>query len=172
MTNTVNLGRTQVSDYDVFWNNYALGAVDKVTPDLKPVTKPIKVGTLGDVMVGERFIGLEGKITVEVREIDKAAAQQLLAWNAGSATASVPFQPPSYHEDLYDFAQQLTIHPTFMGTNTTLDQIFTKAVPILLEGLGERDGVGDDKMKVEFRIYPDRAQLLASPPAVKYATVG
>src|SRR5712691_3929174 len=101
--------RANVSDYDCTWGAYFLGLVDKVTPDLKLKTKEVKFGTLGDIKIGERVLGLEGMIKVEGREIDRVLVNGIIAWSAtagnaspGTATTALQLTPPLYHKDLYD----------------------------------------------------------------------
>ena len=173
-----DITRTQVSDYDVTWGSYSLGFVDKVAPALELVTKEIKVGTLGDIKIGERIIGLKGSVKVEAREIDVATINGLMAWNAtagtatpGSATASVSLVPKLFHKDLYDYAKPLLLHPTHMGSNTAQDLTLMQAVPHM-SYLGERDGVKDNVVSIEFTFYPNRADLLTTPPVVNYGYIG
>lgn len=175
----LDLTRTQVSDYDVTWGAYIFGSVDKVTPALKILTKPIKVGTLGDIKLGDRIIGLDGTIKVECREADVVALKALTAWSATAGTASpgtvgvnLPLIPATFHDDLYNYAQALILHPTHLpATNTASDLKLLKAVPHI-SGLGERDGVKDNVMMVEFEFYPDRAGFSTSPPTVNYGQIG
>lgn len=173
-----DLNRLQVSDYDVTWGSYNVGFVDKVTPKLALKLKEIKVGTLGDIVIGKRIIGLEGTIEVECREIDVVAINGLMPWSGGAGNASpstsgasVPLVPAIYHKDLYDYALPLKLHPTHMGTNTTQDLNLLKAVPHM-SYLGDRDGVGDNKVMLEFEFFPDRTALTGTPPTPSYGTIG
>ena len=166
----MDLTRTKLGDWNVTWNSVALGSVDKVTPDLKLITKPIKVGTLGDIVVGERIIGLDGTVKVELREIDNTQLAALTPWQVSGQ--AIPMIPTGYHVDLYSYAQLLTLHPTW-ATDTKTDLNFTKAVPRIINP-GEKDGVKDDIIIVEFSFYPDRGSsgLAATPPVVTYGTIG
>ena len=156
-----DLSRTKVSDYDVKWGSYSLGFVDKVSPDLKLVTKVIKVGTLGDIMIGERIIGLQGGVKVEVRELDAGTLNALMPWSAtagsatpGTSSTSIALVPAAFHTDLYDYAKQLTLHPTHLpASDVSQDMVLLKAVGHM-SYLGERDGVKDNAMLIEFSFFP------------------
>jgi hypothetical protein len=174
----VDFSRLQVSDYDVTWGSYALGSVDKVTPKLTLKLKEIKVGTLGDVVIGKRIIGLEGTVEVECREIDIVAIKGLMPWSAAAGNASpgtsvvqIPLVPALFHKDLYDYALALKLHPTHMGADVSTDMNLLKAVPHM-SYLGERDGVGDNKVLLEFEFFPDRGSLSGTPPTLSYGTIG
>lgn len=173
--------RFKVSNYDVLWGSYPIGGVDKVTPDLKLVTKIIKIGTLGDVPIGERSIGLDGTIKVEAREVDLVQLKGVIPWSpaAGSATpgtaaVSIPLISGVFHQDLYDLAKMLVVHPTHMLADTSQDLTLLKATPIIVYH-GERNGVADDMDLIEFRVYPLRTgsnSLASSPPMLNYGYIG
>jgi hypothetical protein len=158
-----NVARTRLTNYDVTWNSVALGSVDKVTPDLKMKTVPIKVGSVGDVVLGERIIALEGTIKVEAREIDRAQYAALMPW---SSTGSIPLLPATVHEDLYSYAEILTLHPIDLASATTEDITLIKAVPMV--EFFDSDGKKDNNALVTFSFYPDRTQL----PTLAYGYLG
>src|SRR4051794_33337516 len=109
-------------DWDVRWGTFNFGAVDAVQPDLDLVLKDKKCGTMGDIVLGHWVVGLTGTITVEAREIDHGLYEQMIAWNAGATTTSIPLSPSDANgapKDLYDFAALLTLHPHHLPTNTT-----------------------------------------------------
>jgi hypothetical protein len=157
-----DLTRTRLYNYDVTWDSYAFGAVDEVAPDFEIKVKEIKIGSFGDVKVGERIIGLEGKIKVMAREIDITLLRKMLPWYT---SGSVPLLPATVHKDLYDYAKLLTIHPIDIS-GTTEDLTFLKAVPRFKPM--QRDGTKDDVVEVNFEIFPDRTQL----PTLVYGYVG
>lgn len=165
---TLNPNKLAITDWDVKWGTYGFGGVDKVTPDIKLVTKPKKVGSLGDVDLGAFIVGLSGSIKVEVREIDHTLYEQVVPWNNGTVQTSVPLFVPSKPADLYDYAKVLVLHPSTLASNVTnLDVVLSKAV-LLNSYPGERDGVNDDKNVFEFIFFPDRAQF----PNLVYGTIG
>jgi hypothetical protein len=176
----MDLSRTGVSDYDVTWGAYVFGAVDKVDPSgMKIKTKPIKVGTLGDIMIGERIIGLEGTLKIEIREVDQVTLKALVPWAAtagqatpGSAAVSIPIIPATFHKDRYDYALPLKLHPTHLASSdTSQDMVLLKAVGNFVY-LGDRDGVKDNALAAEFMFFPNRSDLTASPPLVNYGYYG
>lgn len=165
---TISLNRISISDWDVKWGSYHFGGVDKVTPDLKLTTKPKKVGSMGDVKLGDWIIGLEGSIKVQAREIDHAFYETIVAWNNGTAITSVPMFVATKPDDLYNYAQQLTLHPSHLASNVVnLDVILLKAVP-LMPYPGARDGVADDVNEIDFVFYPDRSSF----PNLVYGHIG
>lgn len=158
-----DITQTRLTNFKVSWNGTYLGFVDKVSPNIKIITKPIKVGSMGDIALGSRVIGAEGVIRVEFRESIAALLTTLTPW-AGADKLLVPARG----DDLYDYAALLTLHPEDLpDASKDEDLNFLKAVPnspFLLE----RDGLADDKIVAEFAIFPDRAQL----PELVYAHLG
>jgi hypothetical protein len=160
-----DLSRTRLTDWDVTWGTYSLGYVDKVTPDLKIKTMPLKVGTLGDIEVGHRIIGLEGSIKVEVREIDFVMQRSLTPW--GGTSGTVVNLMPTLPADLYDYAKALLLHPHDKGSDVSEDVHLLKTVPKIIPAT-ERDGMKYDVWTIEFQVFFDRAQL----PQLVYGTIG
>jgi hypothetical protein len=164
----VTVSRTRLGDWDAVWGSYSFGAVDKVTPDLSLKVKEIKVGTLGDVVLGMRIIALEGKIMIEAREIDATLMRKLLPWYSSGASAPLT---PTLPADLYSYAALLTLHPTDIAAGTFDEDInILKAVPFFRPM--ERDGVADDKVLVTFGFFPNRAKAQASPPVLEWGFLG
>jgi hypothetical protein len=160
----INLSRTRLGNWNVVWDSYDFGAVDKVTPKIAYVTKSIAVGSMGDVPLGKRFIRPELKITIEAREIDLALLKKLMPW---WTSGSIPLTPQTLHQDLYAYAKLLTLHPSDLAAdNHEEDLNIVKAVPDFSPM--ERDGVADDKIIVEFEAFPDRAHF----PDTVYGYVG
>lgn len=147
--------------YTVGWTAAGAGAafdhgyVDKVTPILPLKLKPLKIGSLGDIKLGDRVIGIDdgAKIQVVCREIDLTFFQKMMPWYT---SGSIPGKPATVNKDLYDYAGPLVVHPNDVS-GTTQDITVLKAVP--LRDFMTRDGVADDSITVEYVIYPDRAQL-------------
>lgn len=159
--------KTRLGNYDLSWTAnggslFALGFVDKVTPDITIVTKDIKVGSIGDVVLGKRIIALTGLVRVECRELDLTAYQKLMPWYTSGA---IPLNPATINKDLYDYAGLLTMHPTDVS-GTAQDISLVKAVPVIHQP--DRDGVADDKMIVDFHFFPLRTSL----PTLVYGYIG
>lgn len=163
-----DLARTAVSNYTVSWGDttpYDFGFIDDTDVDLKLKLKEIKVGTLGDVVLGQRIIALEGSIKVKARELDEAYLRKV--WAAAPATGSIPLIPTTAHKDLYDLAQILRLHPTSHAANAKdEDIVLVKAVPLLPKR--KRDGEADDSDDIEFIFFPDRTKF----PVLDYGWIG
>lgn len=159
----MDLSKLQLMNWNVKWGTYDLGAVDKVTPDMTLTLTDKMVGSMGKVVLGAWIVALDGKISVEAREMSHLLFQQITPWNAalgaaGTNTASVPLFPASLGTDLYDSAKQLILHPsTFAADNLTMDLTFAKAVPILPKA--PADGVTPNVVPIDFMFYPDRGQF-------------
>jgi hypothetical protein len=158
----MDLTRTRVGNYDCTLGAYAFGAVDNVKPTIEIVKKEIKVGTIGNVVLGDRLIGANVAVEIEAREIDPALIKKLCPW---WTSGSIAFTPATAHIDFYTYAQVLNLHPTDV-TGTAEDLNFVKAVPIF--NPMQRDGDKDDIVLAGFRIYPDRSVL----PNLVYGYVG
>jgi hypothetical protein len=168
MGNAANSRRTQ---YDVSWNSYDLGFLDDVKPELALKLDPIKIGSLGDVKLGDRILGLEdgAKVTVILRETIRASFQKMAPWASQTAGVALDLTPPA-GGDLYTYAQILLLHPRDqvapITPTTSQDISLTKTVPLKAFEL-PRTGNDEDKWAVEFLVYPDRTQL----PLIKYGTM-
>src|SRR4051812_28460235 len=123
-----NLANTRRANWDVKWNAADLGYVDDVHPDLQLMFEPIKVGSIGAAILGQRFTGLEGLIKIQLREVTRATLEKLMPWAAGGG-AAIDISPP-INTDLYIYSQVLLLHPTDMGVTTSQDLNLLKTVPI------------------------------------------
>lgn len=164
----IDISRTRLTNHKVKWgasgSQYDFGAIDKVNVRSVITKKEIKVGSVGDVVLGHRVIGLEAAISFEAREIDLNFLKKVHPWWSSGAIAMLP---ATVLQDLYTYAQILTLHPNDLADGTVdQDRNFVKAVPVLESS--DRDGVNDDKDMVTFLIYPDRTQL----PARIYGYIG
>lgn len=168
-----NFTRLRLGNWDLRWTKaggvlHDFGAVDKVTPDIEIVTVPKKVGSVGDVELGEWIVALKGTIRAELREIDLTTLQKLMPW---WTTGNISLIPATWHQDLYDYAGLLTLHPSDLPTATVTEDVhFLKAVPMFQPMA--RDGVAPDKLLATFKFYPDRAQLVAGAPLLSYGHIG
>jgi hypothetical protein len=172
-----DITQTKVRNYRATWGSFVGGYQDKLTMGVKLKTKEVKVGTLGDVVLDERVIGLTGTIKIEFRQLSAAMRNGLMPWSAtagtatpGTAGVSIPMIPAAFHTGLYQYAKELVLHPVdLIDADTSQDVTFTKAVPWIKE---DADGVADNKLEVEFMIYPDQSQATASPPVISYGYYG
>jgi hypothetical protein len=158
----------RMTDWDVTWNSIALGTFNEVDPSkLKMTLEPITRGTTGKTILGHMVTGLEGTLTVQCMDVTSTLINDLQPWQtAGEIIPSTP------NQDLYSYAQVLTLHPHDVAAAThTEDLNFIKAVPISVIQL-KRDGGKQDMLIAEFQLYPDRAQIVGTPPKVVYGYVG
>lgn len=166
MSSIYDITRTRVGNWDITWGSYFVGGVDKVMPKMQLKTKPIKVGSVGDVVLGQRVIELAGSIDAELRERDLVALRALMPWyNSGGSPHTLPIVPAAIHKDLYDYAANLRLHPTD-AADATQDINLAFAVPMLTPM--SRDGVKDDFELASWIFFPDRAQL----PTLYYGYIG
>lgn len=166
----VNAANSRRTMYDVSWAAYDLGGLDDVKPDFALVLEAIKMGSTGNVKLGDRFVGLtdDAKVTVVLRESVRATIQKLMPWASQVAAAALVLTP-GVNVDLYTYAQPLILHPrdrTGQTPATNEDLSLLKTVPIKAVEI-PRTGNAEDKWEVTFLIYPDRAQL----PALVYGTM-
>jgi hypothetical protein len=161
-----DLANTSLSNYTIVWGDEGeldFGFIDKVKLGGKMILKEIKVGSMGDVTLGHRVIGLEPAISIEARETTLAMLQGVHPW---WTTGPIGMLPAQLHQDLYAYAQLLRLHPINAGGSATKDRCYLKAVPFLNNS--DRDGVNDDKDMIDFLIYPDRDQF----PSLVYGYIG
>lgn len=154
-----DIARTRLTNQNVKWgplaSQYNFGAIDRINVRSVITKKEIKVGSVGDIVLGHRVLGLDAAISFEAREIDLTFLQKVHPWWTSGAIGMLP---ATALKDLYDYAQLLTLHPNDLPDATVnQDRNYVKAVPLLESA--DRDGVNDDKDMVTFLIYPDRTQL-------------
>jgi len=153
------------TNWDVTWATVALGGVDEVNPDLSLVLADIKIGTYGDMVLGQRVVDMGGLISVQLREMTRTLWATLTPWydhGAGGAdpTADEVGIMPAPGVDLYTHADALILHPHDLdGAVVTEDIELYKAVPITPPAQRRRDGVSDDVWTVQFAVYPDRDKI-------------
>ena len=158
--------------WDVTWHAIALGTVYLVQPDLKLVLDPITRGTTGKIVLGHWANGLEGSIKCQFADVARTIQEVNVPWFAGVAgTDSIPLTPATPYTNLYQYAQELILHPHDLTSSNKEDVHLLKAVPIQLPNM-KRDGKSDDVYEGEFYFYPDLTQLQASPPVLKYGYIG
>lgn len=150
-----DITRTRLTNFNVKWGSYDFGAIDEIRVRAVIQKKEIKVGSVGDVVLGHRVLGLDAAISFAAREIDLTFLQKVHPWWTSGPIAMIP---ATALQDLYSYAAQLTLHPNDLAAGTvTQDRNYLKAVPVL--DTTDRDGVNDDKDMVTFLLYPDRTQL-------------
>lgn len=155
-------------DWNVKWNDVSLGTVGKVDPsNLQINFKPVTRGTTGPAILGEMCSGITGVISVECMDVSASLITELCPWQTSGEL--IPLAP---NADFYQYAQVLNFHPTDVAAGTLTEDInFVKAVPASFLKLS-RDGNNQDKLIVDFRIYPDRARLTGASPVLLYAYQG
>jgi hypothetical protein len=161
----MDLSRLRLGNFVCTWDTYDFGGVDKVKPKVSLKLHPVKVGSIGDLAIDDRIIGLDVDISIEAREIDLVLYKKLAPWYT---TGSVALTPSAVHTRLYQYAKALKFHPNDpeVGTLATQDYNFIKAVPLF--NPMERDGETDDVVLTGFKVYPDQSQL----PLLIYGYIG
>jgi hypothetical protein len=161
----MGVDNTRRTNWDVTWGTTALGLVDEVMPDAALVMSDIKIGSHGNMVLGQRVEDLQVRVKVQMREVTRTLQATLTPWydaaagGAAPATDIVPLAP-AVNTDLYSLAKQLTLHPHDIAAGTkTQDIVFFKAVPISSPARLKRTGTQDDVWEVEFAIYPDRSKI-------------
>lgn len=162
--------KTRLTNWSVKWKQagagsaFDFGGVDNVKPNIKIVTKDVKIGTTGAAVLGKRIVSLTGTVSAELREIDLTTLQKLMPW---FTSGSIPLIPATVHKDMYDYAGLLTLHPDDLAADVlTQDLNLLKAVPTFTPMDG--DGENDNFILAEWEFFPDRAQL----PSLNYGYVG
>jgi hypothetical protein len=159
-----NIARTRLTDFNVSWATYDFGGIDEIRIRSVLTKKEIKVGSVGDVVLGHRVLGLDAAISFAAREIDLVYLKKVHPW---WTSGPISLLPAAALQDLYSYAGLLTLHPNDLAAGTVdQDRNYLKAVPLL--DTSDRDGVNDDKDMVTFLLYPDRAQL----PLKVYGYIG
>lgn len=160
---SITVSNTRRTNYDCTWNSVALGGVNKV--DLSKLTlllEPVKIGSLGNMKLDDRIIGLEDKamITIELREVTRAIIQKMMPWATQTTGAKLDFMP-AVNTLMASYAQALLLHPRDVA-DVSQDLSIYKATPVQAFNL-TRDGTKDDVWEVMFMIYPDLTKLPNNP---------
>jgi hypothetical protein len=150
------------------WNGQPLGYCDDTDPGLTALYDAIGAGTLGKIRMGDRFVGLEGDITLMMREPTLSIIETMIPWGV-DGNGEYLISPP-INTDMYTYAQLLNLQPSsrVAASDHTLDLNLVKAVPIHVPNAFKLTGKQDDVMPVKFRIYPLRTAL----PAIIYGYIG
>ena len=166
-----DIANTRRTNWNPTWSGTSLGYVDEVDPDFEIDTESVMVGTFGKMVLGERIVGIKGKIKVQVRESTLAIMQTLCPW---WSSGIIPLTPTGLNIDYYTYADVLTLHPADLAVATVNQDLnFLKAVPIRPPaGNFKRSGEKDDVWPVEFLVFPDRTKLALDPPQMVYGYVG
>lgn len=158
----------RLTDWDATWNSVPLGLLNKVKPDIKIEKEPIKRGTTGKHILGHFITAGTMVISAEIPAPTLAIVRSLCPW---FTSGQVNMLPTAMNVNLYTYVQTLTLHPHDVPiATTTEDNIFPKAVPMWAFNL-ERDGDKEEIWTIEFIVYPDFDQLIASPPVVSYGYI-
>jgi hypothetical protein len=156
------IGLTAVTTFNVLMGA-SVGAAADIgycdTPDLEisQVLKDITLNQLFKQVMGERIMGMSGKIKIALREISVAGLARNFPWYSG--TGNIPLMPTALGGDLYANAVVIVLHPAqIVSTDHSQDYNFLKCVQT---GPHKRvsDGDKDDVILLEYSLFPDRSQL-------------
>lgn len=165
-----NAAQIIVREFAVTWNAISVGWVMGVDlSGLKPKLLEKKIEEIGDNTIDHVVVGHEGTVKTTLKQVKLATYQQLLL--AGTTTGASPLIPSTQYTSLYGLAKVLNFHPTDMASDVTEDFNFVKATPIVVL---PKSSQGKEFMTidVEWQIYLDQTQLLASPPTLVLGYVG
>ena len=155
-----NIERVRMTSYrftlDPGGTAYNFGAHDGAKVSIKPLTKDIKIKSLGDVVLDKWIIGSEISVGISAREIDDALFRTLFPWSP--ATGSIPLSPDGVNTKYYQYAKKLNLHPIDLdNSDLTQDINLLKSVPMWENG--DADGSTDNVEQIVFGTFPDHAQL-------------
>lgn len=155
--------------WNVTWNAAGVGTVYEVQPDLSYELEPIKRASTGKIVLGEWIVNLKGMVKVQLADVQLALEQAMAPW---WSVGSIPLMPTSAPPvNIYQYAQELILHPVDQGATTTEDLHLTKTVPMKPVSM-KRQGEKDDLWEMEFRIFPDVGRLQAATPFLTFGYVG
>lgn len=151
--------------YDVTWDpsstNHNLGGIDEVRFECPLQFAAVKIGSAGNLKLGDRFIGLgdDARIITVVREVTLARIRVLFPWDDGAGEVDLT---PIYGADMAALAKPLLLHPIdkvdgLGNADTTEDITIFKALPI--PSPVRRTGTDFDVWEVPWLIYPDLTKL-------------
>lgn len=159
------------TSWSATWNTFGLGTLYEVDPALDLITAEIKRGSTGEIVLGEWIIGLKGVVKVQLADITRIIQEKMTPWFSGvSGTDSIPLVPMTFQQNMYQYAQELVLHPNDL-TTTKEDLHLIKTVPIVT-GRIKRDGMKDEVWETTFVPFPDLSRLQASPPVPVWGYVG
>lgn len=159
-----DVAQTRRFNWRVKWKGVVLGYVDEVDPGIVLKFDPIMVGSVGKAKLGDRFVGLDAKCKIQLREINRAQIERLHPWGSGTSLAGTP----PINKDMYEYADVLNFHPTdLLDGDVTQDINILKAVPTQPLSV-KADGQKDNEWNSTWEFYPDRSKL----PALVYFWVG
>ena len=151
---------TSHDQYRVLWdvgNLGDIGDVDSVQVAIGVVMFDVKVNSRGPKVLGKKAVAADAVVTVQAREITPTVRRKLTPWAAASGGYS---GLPAATQDLYDYAELLTLHPTNAGVATDRDMNFVRAVPWV--DPEKLDGENNTVVEVRFYCFFDRDDLAAN----------
>lgn len=169
MPQTKDITKVDYRGYSVTLGGVTIGWVNDVDPSaLKLITTELKIGEIGDIPLDDVVIGLAGMIKVIMAQTDLASLRTATPWAPSSG--SIPLTPSTQYQPLYSYAKPLVIHPRGVS-DTSEDLTLLKAVP-LPSWIRMSDGKKQRDLPVDFKIYPDRTQLVADTSVLAYGYIG
>jgi hypothetical protein len=154
---TKDVTQVSMTIWDVSVAGVDVGYVEDIEIEEKRTLKPRVLKQLGEMKLGDRLTGIEIMIKGKFRQTGAAQLALFYPWNT-TAVLPLAMAPVAMYGDLYDYAQQVVLHPRYMGSVVTADRTFNKAV--ISAGLKQKsDAKDDDSLDFEMVVYPDRTQL-------------
>lgn len=169
--------KTRVMAYDVYIDSGAgyvdVGLIEEPEATIKTIRTAIENSQIGKVDLGDRIVGAGVTIKLKFQEITLANLARAFPWFSGVVgTDEIPLCPPTMGVDLYTYAVAMALQPKdldWSGDDEDHSETLylLKVVPIsdvVLKG----DGTKDALIPIEFKAYPDRADL----PDVNFGSIG
>ena len=165
-----DVAQTKRFNYGVTFGTLPIGLTNDVDPTgVKIVMDPIVSGSTGKIILGYRLVSVEGSIKIQLQQVTRAMIDAL--------TPMLPTLGPSHggglnlHEDLYQYAQKLTLHPLHLpSSDTSMDLNFAKVLPVI--PLASKASKEDNVIDAEFHILVDRDSLTTVPYKPSWFWIG
>lgn len=152
-----NAAQMDLLNYTATWKGSTLGLVKDVDPSgLKLKTVQKKIGKVGDVVLDEVVIGMEGTLKITLHQINRTVIQQLRPyWTSGS----VALTPSARFYSFYANSGALVLHPVGVA-GTDEDITLLRAFPQFM--LPKGDGTNWREVPTEWTLFPDQTELLTN----------
>lgn len=152
-----NAAQMDLLNYSVSWKGNTLGLVKDVDlTALKPQLVEKKIGKMGDVVLDEVVIGMQGTLKLTLHQVNKTTIQQLCPWWSSGSVALIS---SARFYSRYANSGVLLLHPVGVS-GTDEDVNLVKAFPTLIIPKG--DGIIWREVQTEWMCFPDQTEALTN----------